>query len=138
MTKIYVSHQEAKNLLPEVKKIILKLRKLQKAINLIETFELEYEKPYYEAISLDFDINKRFYKLNYLFFKHLESLHKKGVIVKDLDLGLVDFYSKRYGKEIYLCWKLGEKEIKFWHSTEEGYDERKPIDNLDKKTDQKI
>lgn len=51
-----------------------------------------------------------------------------GVLVKDLDLGLVDFPCLQDGEEIYLCWKLGEEHVTFWHRTDEGYAGRKPID----------
>jgi hypothetical protein len=51
-----------------------------------------------------------------------------GVLVKDLDVGLIDFPSLLEGEEIYLCWKLGEARIAFWHGTDEGFTGRKPID----------
>jgi hypothetical protein len=52
-----------------------------------------------------------------------------GVLVKDLDTGLVDFPSMLDGEEIYLCWKLGEDHIAFWHGVDEGFSGRKPIDD---------
>lgn len=51
-----------------------------------------------------------------------------GVQVKDLDKGLLDFPSVLDGKSILLCWKLGEKEIAYWHSPEDGFAGRKPLD----------
>ena len=51
-----------------------------------------------------------------------------GVQVKDLDKGLLDFPSVLDGKSILLCWKLGEKEIAYWHSPEDGFVGRKPLD----------
>lgn len=51
-----------------------------------------------------------------------------GVQVKDLDKGLLDFPCLIDGQTVLLCWKLGEKEIAFWHSTEEGFAGRRPID----------
>lgn len=53
-----------------------------------------------------------------------------GCTVKDLDLGLVDFPGLRNGEPILLCWKLGEPRIGWWHSAEEGFAERQPIDDL--------
>ncbi len=52
-----------------------------------------------------------------------------GVKVKDLDKGLLDFPSVLDGKSILLCWKLGETEIAYWHSPEDGFAGRKPIDS---------
>jgi len=51
-----------------------------------------------------------------------------GVQVKDLDIGLLDFPCKVGGEIVLLCWKLGEAGITHWHSTEEGFSSRKPID----------
>ena len=56
-------------------------------------------------------------------------IQETGVVVKDLDIGLVDFPSLLEGEEIYLCWKLGEDHIAFWHGIDEGYAGRKPIDD---------
>ena len=52
-----------------------------------------------------------------------------GVQVKDLEQGLLDFPSLVDGRTILLCWKLGEKEIAFWHSPEDGFAGRKPLDS---------
>jgi hypothetical protein len=51
-----------------------------------------------------------------------------GVQVKNLEKGLLDFPCVMDGQTILLCWKLGEKEIGYWHSVEEGFAGRKPID----------
>ena len=55
-------------------------------------------------------------------------IQETGVLVKDLDIGLVDFPCLMEGDEIYLCWKLGEDRIAFWHGTDEGFTGRKPLD----------
>ncbi len=51
-----------------------------------------------------------------------------GGVTKDLTLGLVDFRHLRDGREVNLCWKYGEREIRFWHGLDEGYTSRKPLD----------
>ncbi len=51
-----------------------------------------------------------------------------GVEVKDLELGLVDFLSERDGRDVYLCWKLGEERVSFWHELNTGYASRQPLD----------
>jgi len=58
----------------------------------------------------------------------INRIQETGVLVKDLDIGLVDFPSLVDGEEIYLCWKLGEERIAFWHGIEEGFAGRKPLD----------
>jgi len=56
-------------------------------------------------------------------------IHATGVQVKDLEIGLLDFPCVVEDRVILLCWKLGEKSIAHWHSTEEGFAGRKPIDD---------
>jgi hypothetical protein len=51
-----------------------------------------------------------------------------GCLLKDLDIGLVDFPCRLGEQEVYLCWKLGEPHIQFWHHVEEGFAGRKPLD----------
>lgn len=50
-----------------------------------------------------------------------------GGAPKDLGLGLVDFLHLRDGREVNLCWKYGEREIRHWHGLDEGYTGRKPL-----------
>ena len=57
----------------------------------------------------------------------VESIQETGCVVKDLDTGLVDFPTVFRGREVYLCWKLDEASIGFWHG-EEGFAGRKAID----------
>ncbi len=59
----------------------------------------------------------------------LERIERLGAMVKDLDIGLIDFLSMYKGQEICLCWKLGEDRIRFWHGLTEGFRGRKPIDD---------
>ena len=58
----------------------------------------------------------------------LTALQERGCLVKDLDLGLLDFPTLLRGEEVYLGWALGEASIGFWHGVSDGYRGRKPID----------
>jgi hypothetical protein len=58
----------------------------------------------------------------------IEKVHEFGCVVKDLEIGLIDFPTLFQGEEVYLCWKLGEAGIQFWHGVHEGFRGRKPID----------
>ena len=50
-----------------------------------------------------------------------------GVEVKDFERGLVDFPGERDGRPVYLCWQLGEPEVRFWHELDAGYQGRQPL-----------
>lgn len=58
-----------------------------------------------------------------------EGIQQIGCQLKDIDIGLVDFPTIYRDKEVYLCWKLGESGIGFWHQVEDGYRGRRPIDS---------
>ena len=61
-------------------------------------------------------------------YKAIETLEATGVMIKSVDEGLLDFPSKRFDEEVWLCWKAGEDEIKFWHGKDEGFMGRKPLE----------
>jgi hypothetical protein len=61
----------------------------------------------------------------------VERIQAAGVLVKDLDQGLLDFPALREGEEILLCWRVGEDEIRYWHGLEEGFAGRKPVEGSD-------
>ena len=61
------------------------------------------------------------------FYGAVEDLESTGVVLKSLEEGLLDFPSKRFEEEVWLCWKEGEKEIKFWHEKDVGFMGRKPL-----------
>jgi len=61
------------------------------------------------------------------FYQSIEDLESIGVVLKGLEQGLLDFPAKRFDEEIWLCWKEGETEIKFWHEKDTGFMGRKPI-----------
>lgn len=58
----------------------------------------------------------------------VNAIHVRGAIVKDVDVGLVDFPARRRGEEILLCWRLGEDRVAHWHGLEEGFAGRKRLD----------
>ena len=51
----------------------------------------------------------------------------RGIIVRALSSGLVDFLAQRDGRKVFLCWLRGEDDIAFWHGVNEGYASRKPL-----------
>lgn len=57
----------------------------------------------------------------------LTDLEELGVVLKDLNQGLVDFYSMREDVIVFLCWQLGEPEVAFWHPLETGFASRQPV-----------
>lgn len=53
-------------------------------------------------------------------------LADRGIVVRDLEMGLVDFPAERDGRRVFLCWRLADPRVAFWHGTDEGYATRRP------------
>ena len=63
--------------------------------------------------------------------QHLHEIQEMGVHIKDLERGLCDFPFQKEGRIVYLCWKLGEQDIRYWHEVHSGYSGRQPIEPFD-------
>jgi hypothetical protein len=59
----------------------------------------------------------------------LQAVSELGALVKDLDIGLIDFLTRYHDRDVCLCWRLGEDGIRFWHGTEDGFRGRRRIDD---------
>ena len=57
----------------------------------------------------------------------VQRIHALGCVLKDINQGLVDFPSRRDGRQVLLCWKHGEDSVGFWHDTESGFAGRQPL-----------
>ena len=57
----------------------------------------------------------------------LLALQEAGLVVRDIGRGLIDFPAILEGREVYLCWELGEDEVAWWHELEDGYRGREPL-----------
>ena len=122
----YFSVNQANEILPTVikkfnyaKKMKIEVMKMEQQLTsgLTPTTSLE------EYITFKKKLNSLVTK----FYQSIEDLESTGVLLKGLDEGLLDFPAKRFDKEIWLCWKEGETEIKFWHEKDTGFMGRKPI-----------
>jgi len=133
-TKLFTL-EEANQLLPQIKaklealiQLKLEIQKLQAEIDVVELVYQTGEKEPSEAARATIQG-----KLSYLdqratqFREDLRQFADMGCELKDLDHGLVDFYTLRDNKMVYLCWKRGEPQIQFWHDLESGFAGRQPI-----------
>ena len=122
----YFSVNDANEILPLV---IKKFNYAKKAKAEVMKMEQQLTSEVTPTTSLEeYTVNKR--KLNSSitkFYQSIEDLENTGVFLKGLDEGLLDFPAKRFDEEIWLCWKEGETEIKFWHEKDTGFMGRKPI-----------
>jgi len=73
-------------------------------------------------------LRKRHADLAEVISRGVQTIHRWGCLVKDLDRGLVDFYALSGDRLVFLCWQLGESEISHWHTIEGGFSARMPLD----------
>jgi len=132
MQKRYFTLEEAQQIIPAVDPILKRLVRLNQTLSLLDTVEVELEDEYQDLVS-NTRMSKRFHKLSFDFYRLFEKILDMGIIVKDLNKGLIDFYSACDGREIFLCYEMDEKDIKYWHELFDGYEERKPVSLLKKR-----
>jgi hypothetical protein len=120
---------EANALLPEVTLRLISLRDLKEQLDAAKA-ALDRFIPAMrgnghgmEAISLERQIADLIARIA----PGLREIAELGIEVKDLNQGLIDFPSVRDGRIVYLCWRLGEGEIAFWHDLDAGFLGREPI-----------
>ena len=126
--KKYFSVEEANSIVGKISPVVQELVELKKKIEL----RVPGLKPILGKISSNGGGNKNL-------AEHLESIERMeqlvsalqsaGCILKDINMGLIDFPYLKDGREVYLCWKLGEKRIGYWHEIDAGFAGRKPIDD---------
>ena len=69
----------------------------------------------------------RFAELKHEIGRLIYRIESHGCVVKDIDLGLIDFPAMREDEPVYLCWKLGEPEVAYWHGMDEGFSLRREL-----------
>ena len=127
---IYFTVKDANQVLPEViKKFEIALAKKNEVAKLDQQLQMTLSTPnnFEEYVPLKQKLNAAITE----FYTASENLEKTGVMIKSIDQGLLDFPSKRFNEDVWLCWKHGEKEIKFWHDLDSGFMGRKPIEVSD-------
>ena len=131
--KKYYSVDGAEEMIPVLKPQLLKLLKLSKAIDLLDAIDIQYEDEY-ETIKKDVQMNKKFHEYSLKFCKEIEKLLNAGIVLKDLEEGLINFFGVHQGREIFLCWKIGKDNISTWYEADSDYEFRKPISELKDRT----
>ncbi|WP_416150597.1 DUF2203 domain-containing protein [Salipaludibacillus sp. HK11] len=132
MTKKYFTIEEANQLIPSLMQELIELKNLQvsfdnqlKQLNEIKSLNTE------EVQTQTEDIFKMESELEFLEIQaqlHVNNIHNSGGFLKGIEPGLIDFPSVKGDEDILLCWKEGEEEITHYHSEDEGFTGRKPLD----------
>ncbi len=132
--KPFTIEQAEKNI-PLISKLLSKAQRFRDKIAwVLETndmvLEVSTEGGFHYFMTDQVRVNKEFHKMYYNFYRIIEKLNELGVIVKDIDEGIVDFPFELNEREVFLCWRAGEKKISHYHDFD--CEDRKPIIDLDR------
>ena len=117
---------QANKTLPLVKRIVGDIVRVhEEALHLQERAESLREGVEHQKAQSELDLAMDHLKA------YVAELHEMGVEVKDYQAGLVDFIGRHQGRDVNLCWKLGEDKIDFWHEVSTGFAGRKPVSTLE-------
>jgi hypothetical protein len=127
----YFTREEAEALLPQISVV---LRNIQESRRKMQQSEEELGTLRLQAMENGHHLHERMMDLQKELARHIQTLQlldnelrEFGCELKDADSGLIDFLSLRNGREIYLCWRLGEERINFWHYLDAGFAGRQPL-----------
>jgi hypothetical protein len=122
----FYTPDQANEILPEIKRRFNKIIDKRNEIILIQN-EINSIINGYKSFILFFDKKKELNKIISSLYKEIEEIEEFDILIKSVDEGLLDFPSKRFNEEVWLCWKIGEEKIRFWHGKDEGFIGRKPL-----------
>ena len=122
--KKYFTLEEANSHVPQLLRDVPLIQELSQGLNKFPDVKKAWEKAKFNGgsnqggayLSIALKINDL-----------VEEIESKGIILKGMNEGLVDFPTIRDGKEVYLCWKMPEEKIEYWHDINAGFTGRKPI-----------
>ena len=126
----YFTEQTANEVLPLVIKKFDELKKKKQHVGKVEQM-LNMTMSPSSTLGEYSEIKRQLNSAMTEFYKCVEELESTGVVIKGIDQGLLDFPSKRFDEDVWLCWKEGETEIKFWHEKDVGFTGRKPLEVSD-------
>ena len=121
----HYTREEANALLPKVNPLLRKLREAKDLLTDAEAHEvLADAAPGNGGGGEGVQVGESFIEVRTL----LETLNEAEIVVRDVDRGMIDFPSILEGREVYLCWELGEDSVDYWHELDGGYSGRQPLD----------
>ncbi|HVT88672.1 MAG TPA: DUF2203 domain-containing protein [Tepidisphaeraceae bacterium] len=121
--------EQANRTLPLVKRIVTDIVQCHKAVT-VQQEQLQQVSPNSKIrTEAERAVERSIERLNQL----LEELSNVGCEMKDFQMGLTDFIGRHQGRDVCLCWKLGEASIGYWHEMDAGFGGRQPIATLDER-----
>ena len=121
--------EQANKSLPLVSRIVGDIVKAHEAATQLQARIEGGEGSQTEQQQAETELEKKLDRLQNL----VDELSEVGCELKDYQTGLIDFVGRHQGRDVYLCWKLGEEKVSYWHELSAGFAGRKPISTLDER-----
>lgn len=117
MLEKFYSVDEANALVPKLKPLLERIRATQEALAQDKTVAAVREKASHNGGGLP---SPHLGELQKTLEEDLRQLQEWGVVLRDPSIGLIDFFHRREGESVFLCWKLGESRVEWWHPVDSG------------------
>jgi hypothetical protein len=119
---------ELRTLLPQLRAWAMRLGVVREELQRLQSFwDHELQAADNPDHALSHRLDEEWQSLSRRLEQEVLRLHEQGIEVKDLDSGLVDFFSRLAGEVVLLCWRRDEEEVGFWHSLHGGFRNRRPL-----------
>lgn len=133
MERVYFSLEEANQLLPFLRQTLGELKDVKQQIKAlvkkIQEDDIDFEGLFKKSELSDKEqgYRKKLEALGDRVNGYLYKIQEKGPIVKDIDQGLIDFFARIEDRDVFLCWKMGEPEVQFYHGLFDGFSGRRSL-----------
>lgn len=117
MAERFYSVDEANALIPKLRPLLERVRQTQQALAEDKTLAVVREKAANNGGGLP---GRHLTELSRSIERDLRQLQEWGIVLRDPTIGLIDFFHQRQGETVFLCWKLGESRVEWWHPTDTG------------------
>ncbi len=117
MPEKFYSVEEANALLPKLNPLLQRIRDTQEAVAKDKTLAVVREKAAHNGGGLP---GRHLSELTRTLDRDLRQLQEWGIVLRDPSIGLIDFLHQREGETVFLCWKLGETDVAWWHPVDTG------------------
>lgn len=127
----YFNIREAENVLPRISLDIKRAQRIKELLDRHEQISMRRQISTSGAVIEQSDfgdtLDSEYQQLKDKFYDTIERIEEKGCVVKSIDAGIINFYTKFEGREVFLCWEIGSRKINFWHELDEDFTGRKRI-----------
>lgn len=120
MARRYFTVEEAEAQLPSISPLLLRAKRLKRRLeqheHIVQRVTADGREELFDEVE---SFDTEYETLKEMFYDLVERIEQKGCIVRSVDEGIIDFYTRFEGRDVFLTWKLGEKKVNYWHEIDD-------------------